>query len=79
MPSPASSGPDVETFTVVGMTCEHCVRAVTAELSRLPGVRTVAVDLASGRVEVATEVPLVADQVRDAIDEAGYALAPPAP
>jgi len=78
MPSPASSGPETETFTVAGMTCEHCVHAVTTELNRLPGVRAVTVDLASGRVEVASDAPLDAEQVRAAVDEAGYTLAPPA-
>ena len=37
-----------QTFTVTGMTCEHCVHAVTAEFSSLPGVTAVAVDLATG-------------------------------
>jgi len=61
------------------MTCEHCVRAVTAELSRLPGVRGVTVDLPTGRVDVETDVALVPEQVRVAIDEAGYTLGPTRP
>ena len=41
-----------QNFTVTGMTCEHCVRAVTAEFSGLPGVTAVGVDLATGAVTV---------------------------
>jgi copper chaperone CopZ len=60
---------------VTGMTCEHCVNAVRGELSGLPGVTEVSVDLASGRVEVTADGPLDPEAVRTAVDEAGYALA----
>ena len=63
------------TYTVTGMTCEHCVKAVTSEISELPGVDAVQVDLASGAVTVTSAAPLAADQVRAAVDEAGYELA----
>ncbi|GIE96197.1 heavy-metal-associated domain-containing protein [Paractinoplanes rishiriensis] len=63
------------TYTVTGMTCSHCVQAVTGELSALPGVAAVQVDLASGAVTVTSEAPLAADDVRAAVDEAGYELA----
>jgi copper chaperone CopZ len=62
-------------YTVIGMTCGHCVSAVSTELSRLPGVRDVQVDLPSGTVTVAADGPLPLDEVRAAVDEAGYALA----
>lgn len=62
-------------YEVTGMTCSHCVSAVTAELTRLPGVREVAVDLPTGGVSVTSDAPLSIDQVRTAVDEAGYALA----
>lgn len=62
------------TYSVNGMTCDHCVRAVTTELVQLPGVRSVDVDLASGAVTVASDGPLDVESVREAIDEAGYAL-----
>jgi copper chaperone CopZ len=64
------------THTVVGMTCGHCVQSVTGELTKLPGVERVTVDLATGAVEVTSEAPLDAEAVRAAVDEAGYALAP---
>jgi copper chaperone CopZ len=57
------------------MTCGHCVQAVTTELSRLRGVAEVAVDLASGEVTVSSDAALALDDVRAAVDEAGYALA----
>lgn len=64
-----------KTFTVTGMTCSHCVQAVTDELTALPGVADVRVDLTSGAVRVTSEAPLAEDSVRAAVDEAGYELA----
>jgi copper ion binding protein len=64
------------TFTVIGMTCDHCVRAVSQELRALPGVHDVDVDLASGGVAVTSDAPLDVAAVRDAVDEAGYEVAP---
>jgi len=60
---------------VTGMTCGHCVSAVTAEVSKLPGVRDVAVDLPTGAVTVVSDAPLAEPAIRDAIEEAGYELA----
>jgi copper chaperone len=60
------------TYIVTGMTCEHCVRAVTDELGGLPGVSRVAVDLASGQVQVVSDGPLADADVRAAVAEAGY-------
>lgn len=68
----------VETFPVVGMTCGHCVQAVTAEVTALPGVTDVVVDLVAGgtsQVTVTSDAPLARDDVAAAVDEAGYALA----
>ena len=66
------------TYSVSGMTCSHCVAAVTEEVSRLDGVSAVDVDLDAGgksRVTVTSAAPLPVDAVRNAVDEAGYALA----
>ena len=63
------------TYTVTGMTCGHCVQAVTSEVSKLDGVTGVDVDLESGRVTVESEAPLDDAAFAAAIDEAGYALA----
>lgn len=62
------------TYDVAGMTCQHCVRAVTAELGGLRGVQDVSVDLDAGAVTVVADGPLPLDVVRDAVDEAGYEL-----
>jgi copper chaperone len=63
------------TFTVTGMTCGHCVSAVTEEVTQVPGVTAVDVDLASGRLTVTSDAPVDDDAVRAAVDEAGYELA----
>jgi len=60
--------------TVEGMTCQHCVASVTEEVSELAGVTDVQVDLASGELRVAADVPLTRDEVAAAVAEAGYAL-----
>ena len=65
-----------ETYTVTGMTCGHCVQAVTDEISALEGVRQVDVELTSGAVTVVSDDPLDEEAVAAAVDEAGYALAP---
>jgi copper chaperone len=62
------------TYTVDGMTCGHCVAAVTEELSKLDGVSHVDVDLRSGRVTVESDGPLADDDVAAAVDEAGYTI-----
>lgn len=63
------------TYTVSGMTCEHCVRSVTEEVSQIAGVSHVAVDLPTGQVIVASDVPLDIEDVRAAVEEAGYTVA----
>jgi copper chaperone CopZ len=59
------------TYIVQGMTCEHCRASVTEEVSEVPGVASVDVDLATGRVTVTGEEVDEA-AVRAAVDEAGY-------
>lgn len=63
------------TYTVTGMTCEHCVASVTEELTELPGVTGVSVDLATGSVTVTSERELSKVEVTEAVAEAGYQLA----
>jgi copper chaperone len=64
------------TYTVVGMTCGHCVTAVTEEVSQVPGVTTVDVDLASGGMDIISDAPVDEEAVRAAVEEAGYEVAP---
>lgn len=63
------------TYAVTGMTCEHCVASVTEELTALPGVTGVSVDLATGSVTVTSERELSKVEVTEAVAEAGYQLA----
>ena len=63
-----------QTFIVSGMTCGHCVAAVSEELSKLPGVTDVAVILDGGNVTVRSDTVLDDEAVRGAVDEAGYTL-----
>ncbi len=62
------------TFTVSGMTCGHCVRSVTEEVSDIPGVLDVQVDLPTGRLTVTSSESLAESAVRAAVEEAGYQL-----
>lgn len=69
----------VATYHVLGMTCAHCVAAVTEQVGAIRGVSQVSVDLVPGgesTVRVTSAAPVPADQVRHAVDEAGYHLAP---
>jgi copper chaperone len=62
------------TYQVLGLTCEHCVRAVTSELEALDGVTQVTVALVPGgrsAVTVSSAAPLTAEAVETALDEAG--------
>ena len=67
------------TYQVTGLTCEHCVRAVTEEFEGLAGVSAVTVDLVPGglsAVTVTSDAPVPAAAVEAALDEAGaYRLA----
>lgn len=62
-------------YTITGMTCGHCERAVKGELRALAGVESVDVSAERGTALVTSLEPLGLDAVRAAIDEAGYALA----
>ncbi len=67
-----------ETYRVTGMTCSHCVAAVTDELTALDGVTSVTIDLTAGGtsdVTVESGAPLDRQDVVRAVDEAGYVLA----
>lgn len=69
---------NVTTWTVSGMTCDHCVHAVQQEVSAVPGVRSAEVELATGLLTVTSDGPVEEPSLRDAVDEAGYVLVGPA-
>jgi copper chaperone CopZ len=67
------------TYKVAGMTCDHCIRAVTGELSKLATVTEVSVALDASHFSAVTVIsgtPLDPASVAEAIDEAGYELVP---
>src|SRR5690606_27722747 len=66
---------NTSTYTVTGMTCGHCVMSVTEEVSEVPGVTGVDVDLDSGRMTVSSDAPVDDQLVRAAVTEAGYQVA----
>lgn len=63
----------MQLFTVIGMTCGHCVRAVTTAITSRDAHAAVRVDLATGRVEVDSDAPRAA--LAAAIAEEGYEVA----
>lgn len=65
----------MSTTTVIGvegMTCGHCVNAVQTEVGKVDGVTDVQVDLASGRVTIVADREPTAEELRAAVEEAGY-------
>lgn len=61
----------INTYSVQGMTCEHCVKAVTEEVSAIPGVDQAVVDLAQGSLTVTSAEPIDFALIKQAVDEAG--------
>jgi copper chaperone CopZ len=70
----ASETTTSRTFTVTGMTCDHCALSVTEEVAEAAGVEHVDVDLASGRLEV-TGSGIADDAIVAAVQAAGYEVA----
>lgn len=64
----------VESFNVAGMSCQHCVDAVSQEVAKVAGVTKVDVDLPAGQVTIESETPVDRQAVAAAVDEAGYEL-----
>ena len=62
-------------YVVSGMHCQHCVTSVTEEVSAIPGVTDVHVDLDSGELVVTSDIDLFFSDIEAAIDEAGYTVA----
>lgn len=63
-----------QSVPVTGLTCSHCVQAVTTEIREIPGVTGVTVDLVAdgtSTVTIASESPIATEDVAAALDEAG--------
>ena len=65
----------IQTFDVVGMTCDHCTRSVGNEIRKIGGVDDVSVDLVTGVVTITSNGDVAVTDVVAAVTEAGYALA----
>ena len=63
------------TITVEGMSCGGCANSVRAELTHIPGVVGVDVDITNGTVTIDSQAPVDPPAVRAAVEEAGYTLA----
>lgn len=65
-----------KTLNVPDMSCGHCKAAVESELSKLSGVKRANADVENGTVEVAyDEGKVTTEDLKDAIEEAGYTVA----
>jgi copper chaperone len=62
-------------YVVSGMHCQHCISSVTEEVSAIPGVTDVRVDLDTGELVVTSDTDLFFSDIEAAIDEAGYIVA----
>ena len=62
-------------ITVKGMSCGHCVAAMTKAMASLPGVSNVAVDLGSGRVSYESAAPISREDLDRVVKAAGFELA----
>lgn len=62
-----------QTITVSGMTCQHCAASVREELSEIPGLTVLDIDVASGKVTIEGS-GFSEEAVAAAVEEAGYQL-----
>ena len=68
-----------KTINVDGMTCDHCVNAVTEEISKIPGVTEVKIDLHVGeisQVAINAGIEISYADIAAAVEEAGYSIVP---
>ena len=66
-------------INVDGMTCDHCVNAVTEEISKIPGVTEVKIDLHVGeisQVAINAGIEISYADIAAAVEEAGYSIVP---
>lgn len=67
----------ITSYTVSGMTCGHCAKAITEEVAAVPGVTSVEVSLDDAKMDVTSEAPVDFDRLLEAVYEAGeqYSIA----
>jgi copper chaperone CopZ len=61
----------ISNYTVVGMHCDHCVHAVTEEVTAIPGVQEAQVQLETGSLSIVSDEQIDFSLVESAVDEAG--------
>lgn len=66
---------ETRSFAVAGMTCDHCASAIRSEISKLPGITRVDVDVAGGTVVIVGDALPADTALCAAVEEAGYQLA----
>jgi len=66
---------DMTTIKIKGMSCQHCVMAVTKALTKLEGLKNVQVSLEKGEATFEEEKPVAANLIREAVEKAGYDVA----
>ena len=62
------------TFTIAGMTCEHCEKRVAGEVGEVIGVESVTADHVTGLMSVTSASAPDPEAVREAVEEAGYTV-----
>jgi copper chaperone len=62
-------------YNVPDVSCDHCVSAITRELSQIDGVQNVQVDLQQKKVTVVSDETVADERIREGIDEAGFDIA----
>jgi copper chaperone CopZ len=68
-----------KTIHVDGMSCDHCIHAVTEEISEIPGVTGVSIDLYAGEISpvtIASDNEISDTDIAAAVDQAGYTISP---
>lgn len=61
----------ITNYKITGMTCGHCVNAVTEEVSEIDGVTSVDVQLEGGKMAVTSDAEIDFEAIKAAVDEAG--------
>ena len=63
------------TIKISGMSCGHCVMAVTKALQKIPGISNVRVSLEKGEAAFDEERPVAGNTIREAVKKAGFDIA----
>ncbi|MFA9396440.1 MAG: heavy-metal-associated domain-containing protein [Halodesulfovibrio sp.] len=61
-------------ITVTGMSCQHCVSAVTKALEAIDGISDVTIDLLSGKVEWKESTPVTMETIEGAVTGIGFEI-----